>query len=75
LHGAKTIIAEHMSHRQGHFMPLGLLDSQFETLEEPQPEERAIVVEITDSIEQSVEQATIEVQSALEQAKRLSNAP
>ena len=32
--------------RASHFMPVGLLDSQFETLEEPSEEESPIVIDI-----------------------------
>jgi len=32
--------------RTGHFMPVGLLDSQFRTLEEPGPEENPLVISI-----------------------------
>ena len=46
LHGTRALIGERMAHRQGHFMPAALLDSQFATLEEPGPDERPIVVPI-----------------------------
>jgi carbohydrate kinase (thermoresistant glucokinase family) len=65
LHGEKSLIAEHMSHRHGHFMPPGLLDSQFDALEEPAPEEHAIVVEISNSIEKVVDQATKAIKRAI----------
>ncbi|WP_286829568.1 MULTISPECIES: gluconokinase [Kordiimonas] len=35
LEGTKELIADRMARRAGHFMPVGLLDSQFETLEVP----------------------------------------
>ncbi|PFX27712.1 putative gluconokinase [Stylophora pistillata] len=35
LQGSKDVVRERMEKRQEHFMPLSLLDSQFETLEEP----------------------------------------
>jgi gluconokinase len=35
LRGDRTLIAERMAERRGHFMPPSLLDSQFATLEEP----------------------------------------
>lgn len=35
-----------MAARNGHFMPAGLLNSQFETLEEPGPDENPVVVSI-----------------------------
>lgn len=46
LRGAKALIARRVAARRGHFMPAGLLDSQFATLEEPGPDENAVVVEI-----------------------------
>jgi gluconokinase len=46
LKGDKELIADRMAARSGHFMPLGLLDSQFRTLEEPGPEERPLVITI-----------------------------
>ncbi len=65
LHGQKSLIAQHMLRRQGHFMPPGLLDSQFEALEEPAPEEHAIVVEVADSIENVIDQATKAIKRAV----------
>jgi gluconokinase len=44
LQGAKDLIAQRMAARSGHFMPVGLLDSQFRTLEEPGPEEDPLVI-------------------------------
>ena len=46
LRGAPELIHDRLEHRQGHFMPVSLLGSQFATLEEPAPEEGAIVEEI-----------------------------
>ena len=46
LRGDFALIADRMSRRRGHFMPPSLLESQFRTLEEPAPEERALVVPI-----------------------------
>jgi len=57
LHGAKPLIADHVAHRTGHFMPPSLLDSQFATLEEPTPDEHPMIVEITDSAEEAIEKA------------------
>jgi carbohydrate kinase (thermoresistant glucokinase family) len=34
-----------VAHRDGHFMPATLVDSQFATLEEPAPDEHALVLE------------------------------
>jgi gluconokinase len=49
LRGEQVLIAARLAARRGHFMPPGLLDSQFAALEEPAPEERAIVVDIRPS--------------------------
>ena len=46
LKGSEPLIARRMATRHGHFMPPALLHSQFETLEEPAPDERAIVVSV-----------------------------
>lgn len=44
LDGSRALIGGRMSRRTGHFMPHSLLDSQFSTLEPPQPDEPAIVI-------------------------------
>jgi len=44
LQGDIDLIARRMAARHGHFMAKSLLQSQFEALEEPVPEERAITV-------------------------------
>jgi gluconokinase len=46
LKGSEPLIARRIATRHGHFMPADLLHSQFETLEEPAAEERAIVVSV-----------------------------
>ena len=46
LKGSPDLIRQRMAARHGHFMPTALLDSQFSTLEEPSPDENAIVVDI-----------------------------
>ena len=46
LSGSKALIAARMAARPGHFMPLALLDSQFATLEPPEPDENAFSVDI-----------------------------
>jgi len=47
LKGTRALLAERMAQRRGHFMPGSLLDSQLATLEEPSPDERAWVCDIT----------------------------
>jgi len=46
LQGSRELIGARQAARQGHFMPAGLLDSQFAALEEPEAEERPIVASI-----------------------------
>jgi gluconokinase len=46
LKGELDLIADRMAARHGHFMPPALLQSQFDTLEEPGPDERPVVVSI-----------------------------
>jgi gluconokinase len=41
--GSRDLIAARMARRQGHYMPLTLLDSQFAALEPPGPEEAVSV--------------------------------
>jgi gluconokinase len=55
LDGRQNLIAERMAHRKGHFMPPGLLDSQFKTLEPPQADEKPISVSIDAPVETIVE--------------------
>jgi len=45
LDGSRSVLAERMKSRQGHFMPPALLDSQLETLELPDDDEFAIVID------------------------------
>jgi carbohydrate kinase (thermoresistant glucokinase family) len=46
LQGTKTLIAERLTARKGHFMPPELLDSQLQTLEPPTADEHPIVASI-----------------------------
>ena len=46
LHGSRATIAERLAARHGHFMPAGLLDSQFADLQEPAANEPAIRVDV-----------------------------
>lgn len=46
LRGSEERIAARLATRHGHFMPGTLLDSQFQTLEPPGPDERSITVDI-----------------------------
>jgi gluconokinase len=55
LSGAQALIAQRMSQRKGHFMPPGLLDSQFKTLEPPQADENPLIVSIDAPVETIVD--------------------
>jgi gluconokinase len=46
LRGDYAVVAEQLRHRRGHFMNPGLLRSQFADLEEPQPEEEVLTIEL-----------------------------
>ena len=46
LKGGYDLIAQRMAARSHHYMPLALLQSQFDALEEPGPDENAIVIGI-----------------------------
>ena len=46
LRGEYPLIAKQLRRRRGHFMNPGLLQSQFADLEEPQPGEASIVIEL-----------------------------
>jgi carbohydrate kinase (thermoresistant glucokinase family) len=46
LKGDMELIGERMKERRDHFMPVSLLKNQFDLLEEPQPDEHALVVPV-----------------------------
>jgi ribose 5-phosphate isomerase A len=46
LRGGRDLIAEHLAGRHGHFMPPALLRSQIDTLEEPDPSEDPLTVDV-----------------------------
>lgn len=59
LEGNREIIGERMARRQHEYMPPSLLDSQFATLEVPDPAtENVIVVPVTDSVEKITQTVT-----------------
>jgi carbohydrate kinase (thermoresistant glucokinase family) len=51
LRGGRDLIAEHLAGRHGHFMPPELLRSQIDTLEEPDPSEDPLTVDLGASAE------------------------
>ncbi|HEX2290192.1 MAG TPA: gluconokinase [Pseudonocardiaceae bacterium] len=62
LTGDRALIEDRMSHRQGHFMPTALLDSQFATLQPLEADEAGVGVDVSGSPEEITERAA----SALE---------
>jgi gluconokinase len=55
LDGTQDLIAGRLGERKGHFMPPGLLTSQFRTLEPPTPDEHAVMVSIEAAAETIVD--------------------
>ena len=49
LRGDRALIGERIASRRGHYMPASLLESQFEALEEPSPDENAWTYDVTAS--------------------------
>jgi carbohydrate kinase (thermoresistant glucokinase family) len=56
LSGSQALIADRLGRRKGHFMPPGLLTSQFGTLEAPGADEQAVTVSIDASVETIVDE-------------------
>lgn len=57
LTGDRSLIEDRMSHRQGHFMPTALLDSQFATLQPLGADEAGVAVDVTGTPEEISERA------------------
>ncbi|MGQ0685566.1 gluconokinase [Bradyrhizobium sp.] len=55
LDGSRELIAARLAARKGHFMPPGLLDSQFRTLERPTADEGAVTVSIDAAVDAIVD--------------------
>ncbi len=55
LEGTQDLIADRLATRKGHFMPPGLLTSQFKTLEPPEASEHPVTVSIDASVEAIVD--------------------
>ncbi len=47
LQGSREVLAARCAKRQGHYMPVSLLDSQFTTLEAPGSDENALTFDVT----------------------------
>ena len=76
LKGDKELVGRRIAARNGHFMPPSLLDSQFVALEEPAPDERAIVVSVVPHPRQIVDAIVekLDIGAAVAAAKRPSPA-
>ncbi|MFI8086795.1 gluconokinase [Streptomyces sp. NPDC086080] len=57
LTGDRALVEDRMSHRQGHFMPTALLDSQFATLQPLEPDEAGVAVDVAGSPEEITDRA------------------
>lgn len=57
LSGTKELLFERISARKGHYMPPSLLDSQLDTLEELEADERGVVVDIDADVDTIVAEA------------------
>ncbi|MBS3847989.1 gluconokinase [Devosia sp. BSSL-BM10] len=59
LDGSRDVIGERMARRSHEYMPTSLLDSQFATLEVPDPTtENVLIVPVTDSVEKITQTVT-----------------
>ncbi len=65
LNGTQALIADRLARRTGHFMPPGLLDSQFKTLELPSADENAVTVSIDAPVEAIVDEIVSQLRPAL----------
>ena len=61
LEASADLIESRLKSRTGHFMPATLAKSQFDALEAPDPEERALTIPAGQEIEESVEQVVAEI--------------
>ena len=61
LSGTQELIAGRLAKRKGHFMPPGLLASQFKTLEPPDTDENPVTVSIDASVEEIVDDTVSQI--------------
>lgn len=57
LHGSFSTIEQRLAARQGHYMPVSLLESQFATLEEPMADEPVLTLDVGATVEALVAEA------------------
>jgi gluconokinase len=65
LNGSQALISERLARRKGHFMPPGLLDSQFKTLELPKSDENPVTVSIDAPVEAIVDEIARQLRPVL----------
>lgn len=68
LEGSRELIAERLSKRKNHFMPAGLLESQFDSLEPPLPSEHAVTASIDAPVDAIVERIVAALQTGAERS-------
>jgi ribose 5-phosphate isomerase A len=56
LRGGRDLIAARLAGREGHFMPASLLQSQMDTLEQPEPDEDSLTVDVGPPADQIAEE-------------------
>jgi gluconokinase len=66
LRGDYALVEKQLRSRHGHFMNAGLLQSQFDDLEEPQPDENVLTIELGGTPQEIVER----IEAKLHLAKR-----
>lgn len=64
LRGTRDVLAARLASRRGHYMPASLLDSQLQTLQPPEPDERAIELDVDTPPRTLVRQAASLVETA-----------
>lgn len=62
LDGSQPLIASRLAQRKHHFMPPGLLESQFQTLEPPAPAEHPVTVSIDATVDRIVDDIVNQLQ-------------
>lgn len=68
LAGSFEVLEPRMQARERHFMPTGLLHSQFDTLEELEPDEDGVRVDVAGSVEEVVAAAHAAIDRRLREA-------
>jgi ribose 5-phosphate isomerase A len=69
LRGSREVMAEHLATRSGHFMPVSLLQSQIDILEEPGTDEDPLVVDVGPPAREVAEQIIRRLSQEREKSK------